>query len=174
MNKGFSKIELTTILAVLIVVTTTAFIFGTTRNNKRSENMPTPTQEQNQTLLPTNEPAPVITTSPKPTALPSATPSPKPVASGIKGLATLKSCSYGSCSTVPVSQMKIDIKTTTGTTVTTVYTDSSGYYSANLDPGSYVVGPFQDTITSAKVNEATVKINKGYFTKINVKFESTQ
>ena len=174
MNRGITKIGLTALLAVLVVVATTAFIFGTTRKNKTAQNTPTPTQIQNYTPLPTNEITPLITLTT--TAIPNPTPSPnpssKPLISGIKGVATLKSCESGSCTINPVAQMKIDVKTTSGSLINTVYTDSSGKFSINLDPGEYTVGPFREPASSAMVAAAKIRVNKGYFSEVNIRFES--
>lgn len=172
MNKGISKIGLTALLAVLIVLTTVAFIFVTTRKNRVAQNTPTPsiTQTyQTYTPQPIESATPNITASPSPSTTPSVTPSP----SGIKGLATLKSCTSGNCITKAVSQMKIDVKTSTGMLVTTLTTDSAGRYTINLPPGEYLVGPFVEPSSSATVNATTVKVNRGYFSEVNVKFESS-
>ena len=172
MQKGISKIEVTAILAILIVAMTMLFIFITTRKNNNAQVSPTTTPQY--TLPPTEQPTttPFVTSTPQPTVQPTAYPTPKPSASGIRGVATLKSCVSGSCMTDPVAQMKIEVKTTSGSLVTTVYTDASGNFAINLDPGSYIVGPFIEPKSSATVAQATIKVNKSYFSQVNVKFES--
>lgn len=178
MDRGVSKIELTAILAILIVATTIAFIFGTTRHKKKVENSPTPVFTPTSNGPQLNSP-PQVTLTPKTTVILSPTPLvsvvPKPSISGVKGLATLKSCNYyNTCTTTAVAQMKIDVKSTIGTLIKTVNTDASGQYGLELNPGSYIIGPFKDPTTSAVVNAATIKVNSGYYTEVNVKFESTQ
>lgn len=170
-QKGISKIEFTTIFALLVVVATTAFIFGTTRKNKSAENTPAPTVIYN-TTQPTI--APAITPTVSATAISTPTSLVRPAVSGIKGVATLKSCVNNSCATTPVTQMKIDIKTKSGTLVTTVYTDTKGNFNVNLEPGEYIVGPFRDSTTSVVINAATIKVTRGYFSEVNPKFESRQ
>ena len=171
MDKGISKIVLVSLIALAFVVATGLFIFISSDDDNEATPTLSPTE------MYTTVPTPTIISSPMRTASPTISPTPtvsvKPVVSGIKGEATLKSCVYGSCSTKPVAQMRVDVKTISGALHTTIYTDGNGNFNINLDPGTYIVGPFQDTTTSAKVNEATVKVNKGYFSEVNVKFEST-
>ena len=170
-QRGISKIEFTIILALSVIIATTAFIFGTTRKNKSAENTPTPTVVYN-TTQPTVTPAVIPTSTTTVISIP--TPSVISLISGIKGVATLKSCISGNCTTTPIAQMKIDVKTQSGTLVTNVYTDIQGKFSVNLKPGQYFVGPFKDTTTSVIINAATVKVTRGYFSEVNPKFESQQ
>lgn len=172
-QKGISKIEFTAIFALLVVVATTAFIFGTTRKNDNIKNTPASTLVYN-TTQPTPTISLVIAPAVTATAISIPTSLANPFVSGIKGVATLKSCVNDNCATTPITQMKIDIKNKSGTLITTVYTDTQGKFNVNLKPGEYIVGPFRDSTTSVIINAATIKVTGGYFSEVNPKFESRQ
>lgn len=162
---GLIKTIILLVIAALILVAGYLAFFKDRDKDANSTPTPSPTVTlPGFTSTPQPTPTPTSATTKTPTPLPTATPTPISQVrdSGINGIATLNG--------VPKASIAVPIKNSNSVLITTAYTDSNGRFSVKLNPGTYIVGPFNEPSTSATVNSGAVLVNNGYYSEIQIQF----